>query len=439
MALFVVAVAVGPSAYSQANGWSVDDCIRYGVAHSPTMERESAQVDMGRQNYVEAIAQQLPTVEAQSSASWTFGRLSDPRTNEYVTQSRIFGNRYTISTDMTLFAGFSMVNNTRMSYVNKLVGMEHRLQVANSLAMSIATACYDVSYRKGVFELAKEQLAQSEQAMRQLVRMGELGMKSQGDVAEVRAKHATDGYNLTLCRNEYQSALIGLKRLMCYAQPDSLPLLPIARAEVAYTPQRIDELFQRAYSSQPKIREAEYRLRKSLLQVYVARGGTAPNLSIGGGYSTSFSKDLNRGGDDSYQRQLKDLANQYVEVRLRIPIFSGLKVRSNINRKKMEHRIEQATFDETTQQLYAEVAKAVMEYEGSLDAQVQADRQVDALELAYSANRQKYAEGLVTIIELHSSANSLLKAKVEALKAHLLYAYNARVVEYYGGKLFVEI
>lgn len=159
---------------------------------------------------------------------------------------------------------------------------------------------------------------------------------------------------------------------------------------------------------------------------------------MSGGYSTTYSKDLVKGGDDAYTRQLKDLASHYVEFSLRIPLFNGLKARSDVKRSQLECQMERAIYDDAMQQLYAEVTKAVAEYEGAREALTQARLQQEAQQLAYQTNERKYADGLIGIIELHSSTNSLLKAKVEALKAQVLYVLNARVVAYFGGTLFVE-
>lgn len=423
---------------AQEGVWSLERCVDYGVTHSPIMQREAAQVGIYRQDLKEAVSRHLPSLSASTSAGWTFGRLPDPRTNEYINESRIFSNSMGISADMVLFSGFSLVNGSRMANVNRLVGMEHRLQVANNHGLTIATAYYDALFRNGMEQLAREQLAQSERMEQQLVRMAELGMKSRADVAEAKAKCASDRYSLTLSHNEHQLALVALKQAMSFPQSVSL-VLPLRKVDsLAFAPLAVEDLFQRAYSSQPRVKEAEYKLRKSLLKVYVAKGQSLPTLSVSGGYSTSYSKDLMKGFDDAYTRQLKDLASHYVEFSLRIPLFNGLRNRSNVKRSQLECQIEKANYDEAMQQLYAEVAKAVAAYDGAREAFVQAQLQQEAQQLAYQTNERKYADGLIGIIELHSSANSLLKAKVETLKAQVLYALNARVVAYFGGNLFVE-
>jgi outer membrane protein len=231
--------------------------------------------------------------------------------------------------------------------------------------------------------------------------------------------------------------MVNLKQAMSYPQTDTLTLPQNLTSNIAgeVTPQL---LFEKAATTQPRVKEAEYKLRKSLLRVYVAKGMQLPTLTASGGYATSYSKNLIKGGDDAYTRQLKDLASHYVELNLRIPLFTGLKHRSDIRRSQLENLIEKANYEETMQQLYAEVSKAVAEYEGATEAVTQALRQQEAQDVAYQTNQRKYTDGLIGIIELHSSANNLLKAKVETLKAQALYAFSARIISYFEGNLFVD-
>lgn len=438
IAVLAALLSMGASkGMAQADTWSLDQCVEYGIKHSPITAREAAQVGIYQQNLKESIAQQLPSVSANASAGWTIGRLPDPKTNEYINESRIFGNRMSIGAEMTIFSGFSLTNSSRMAYVNQLAGLEHQLQAANSHGVTIATAYYNTLFKQGLMALASEQLSQSEQQLKQLTRMSELGMKSKSDVAEIRAKHASDCYNLTQATNDYLLAMVNLKQAMSYPQTDTLTLPQNLTSNIAgeVTPQL---LFEKAATTQPRVKEAEYKLRKSLLRVYVAKGMLLPTLTASGGYATSYSKNLIKGGDDAYTRQLKDLASHYVEFNLRIPLFTGLKHRSDIRRSQLENLIEKTNYEETMQQLYAEVSKAVAEYEGAAEAVKQALRQQEAQDIAYQTNLRKYTDGLIGIIELHSSANNLLKAKVETLKAQALHAFSARIISYFEGNLFVD-
>lgn len=54
-------------------------------------------------------------------------------------------------------------------------------------------------------------------------------------------------------------------------------------------------------------------------------------------------------------------------------------------------------------------------------------------ELSYEANKKKYEQGLVTIIDLNTSDNNLRQAKHDVLKAKLTYGIKKRMIDFYQG------
>ena len=53
--------------------------------------------------------------------------------------------------------------------------------------------------------------------------------------------------------------------------------------------------------------------------------------------------------------------------------------------------------------------------------------------LAYQAGRKKYEQGLITIIEVNTTANNYLQAKYDLLKARLNYVLQKKMVDFYKG------
>ena len=69
---------------------------------------------------------------------------------------------------------------------------------------------------------------------------------------------------------------------------------------------------------------------------------------------------------------------------------------------------------------------------------ISADKKVNALVLSHEANSRKYEEGLMTVIELQTSSNSLLEARAERLNQGLQYLLKERVVMYYKGITYLD-
>ena len=74
---------------------------------------------------------------------------------------------------------------------------------------------------------------------------------------------------------------------------------------------------------------------------------------------------------------------------------------------------------------------------GLADEFYQAKKQTDAMIVAHNVNQRKFTEGLISAIELHTSSNRLLQAKVDELNARLKYELKHRLVHYYKGTPFI--
>ena len=65
-------------------------------------------------------------------------------------------------------------------------------------------------------------------------------------------------------------------------------------------------------------------------------------------------------------------------------------------------------------------------------------KKLAASQLAYDGIAAKFAEGLVTAIDLQSASTTLLQAKSDCLRSRLQYMIEKRMVDYYSGVPFVQ-
>ena len=157
-------------------------------------------------------------------------------------------------------------------------------------------------------------------------------------------------------------------------------------------------------------------------------------MSVGGGYSTSFFKNMSSDTVyPSFKDQFKDNRSYYFSASLSIPIFSGLYRRTAVHRARNNMRIAEQENIETARTLRNEIAQTLQQVQGYGKQYVQAGKKVNAAQLAYRATEHKFEQGLVDPIELQTSANLLLQAKSERLNARLQYIIQSRMADYYNG------
>lgn len=422
---------------AQPKQWPLQECMQYAADNSPKVNKQKAQNSITQQDYLNALGKFIPSLNANTNAYFSFGRGVDSETNAY-TDISYFSNSYSIYSGLTIFDGFSSIYKLKMQKVNKLAGKQQLDQQKEMVAYETMEAFFNVLYYKKMAQLAQEQADQSSNNMKQAKRMQELGMKAKPDVAEMAAKEAADMYNLTKQKNLLTIGIILLKEKMNFPVDEDLDITDAQPDElIVKTPENVSDIYEAARTTNPKALSAESALKAQELNYRSAIGNFSPVIGMEAGISTGFVKYMDGSDYVSFSEQIKNKRGSYVGLTLTIPIFNAFSKSSAFNRSKANVVIAKNEREETLRSLYSEIEQAVADMNGQADAYTQAVKQREAMETAHEANERKYSEGLISPLELHTSANRVTEAKAEELNAELQYRLKARLVRYYKGESFI--
>lgn len=435
--IFTIALFIGLITNAQEKKWTLDECMRYAIENSPKKNKQDAQNSIYHQNFLEAVGKLIPSLSANTNASFNFGRGLDSETNTY-TDINSFSNNYSLYSSLVLFDGFSNINKMKMQKVNKLMGKQQLQQTKDAIAYETMEAFINVAYSMDMVKLAEQQLEESTANVKQVKRMEELGMKGAADVAELVAKEATDNYNLTRQKNLLVIGIILLKVKMNFPIEDDIEISNTVSDElITKTEETALSIFENAKSVNPKAIAAESAFQAQQLAYKAAKGSFSPTLSMEAGISTNFSRYMDGSEYSSFKDQMRDKRGHYIGFSLSIPIFSGFSRSAQVKRSKAQTVIARNERDETLRTLYSEVEQAIADMNGLADEFYQAKKQTDAMTVAHNVNQRKFTEGLISAIELYTSSNRLLQAKVDELNARLKYELKHRLVDYYKGTPFI--
>ncbi|WP_352422045.1 TolC family protein [Proteiniphilum sp.] len=434
--LFLVVASTWVQA--QERQWTLDDCIRYAVENSPKINKQNAQNAIYQQDYMSAIGRLLPSLSVNTNAYFNFGRGIDYDTNTYI-DINSFSNAYSLYSSLTLFDGLSNIYRVRMQKASKLAGKQQLEQEREMVAYDTMESFFNVLYYKRMVQLAEEQAEESANNMKQAKRMEELGMKAKPDVAEMAAKEAADIYNLTRQKNLLTIGIILLKERMNFPIEDELDITDEqSDVLIVKSGETVSAIYETARVINPRALSAESALKVQQMNKRVAMGGFSPVISMEAGISSGFARYLNGSDYEPFWDQLKNKRGSYVGFTLSVPLFTGFSKTTNYKRSKAQVIIAESEFQETLRTLYSEIEQSVADMNGQADAYRQAVKQREAMETAHEANQRKYEEGLISPLELHTSANRVVEAKAEEMNAELQYRLKARLVRYYNGESFVE-
>lgn len=432
--LIIIVIFCTCQLYAQNKTWTLHDCILYAVEHSPRIKNENSRNNIYHQDYLEAIGKLLPHISANTSAGFNFGRGVDEETNTYINVNS-FSNNYNLSVSMTLFDGLANYRRVKIGKMNKVKGKKELEDAKDMLAYETMETFYNVLYNQDVVKIAEEQLSQSSQNLKQIKKMEEVGLKGLPDVAEADAKFAEDTYNLTKQNNLLTISIIQLKEKMNFPIEEELEVAEddYSSLIVKVTDTPLD-IYHKSVEINPKAQIAKSDLYIENQNYKASKGSLLPTLSVGGGVSTNFFRNIDGSDYASFSSQFKNKRGEYLAFTLSVPLFDGFSRTASVKRAKAQLYIAQNERDDVFRKLYSDIEQAVADANGQVDEYYQAVKQREAAEVAYEVNQRKYEEGLLDPILLYTSANRLQKTKTEEYRSKYLYNLKYKLVNYYKGE-----
>lgn len=423
---------------ASAQVMTMDECMQYAVEHSVSVGKQENVLDNAKMNYRQSVASLFPSVSAGVSASTNFGRSIDPETNSYTTVST-FGNSYSLSASMPLFAGLRYVNSIRAAKVARERGYSD-LQIArDKVAMEVMRAYSDVVYYKGAVKIAEEHLSASRKTLRQAQKLHELGRKSAAEVAEVASQEANYDYLLAEQQNNLTMAWIALREVMNLPQDAPLEVAEEDGIIIGCDDIPVQRIVENALAGNAQVVSSELAVKESKLHYACAKGAWFPTISLSAGINTNYYTNFdNKQAYPSFSSQFKNNSGEYVGVSMSIPIFSNLSRSASVRSSRNALRNAELELSAMRSSVESEVVQACSRMEGYGKLYNQAVKKVEASQLAYDGIVAKFENGLVTAIELQSAATTLLQAQSDRLRSQLQYMIEKRMVDYYSGIPFVH-
>jgi outer membrane protein len=201
---------------------SLKDCMQYAIENSAKMKIQQMDVDDARVARRDAILNTFtPNVSAGTYAYSNFGRSVDPETNTYVSTTS-FNNGYQVGAGITLFNGFSAVNNMKISKTALKMGINQEELTRDEICLATMEAYYNVVYFQQLSDILESQVQTAQDALTLARKQEELGQKGYSDVIEMEAELADCEYQLINAKNQQADALLILKDLMFWPMDEEL-------------------------------------------------------------------------------------------------------------------------------------------------------------------------------------------------------------------------
>lgn len=424
---------------SASEPWSVERCMQYAADHSHTVRQQQFALEDSRAAKTQAIGAFLPSVYGSVDGQINFGRAIDPSTNTYTDVSTLY-NGYGLQASLVVFDGLQRYNNLRLAKANVAMGRSGVRAEKDDVALKVYKAYMDLVYCEGAVSQTAKKRDESRELLRQTEVMAEVGQKSDADVAQMRATLAADEYELAHMQSLTTKAMLALKQLMGFPVDSALAVIQPSFDDEILTAEDASQISAFAATDNPRILKAQQNVEAARYSLRAARGALLPTISLSGGVSTSFFRNMDKGGHASFSSQFRNNAGEYVGLSLSIPLFDRLATYSTIRRRKTALVQAQENLAYEQSELRRIIVEAASDVANSTKEVEKMQEQVEADSIASRLTTRKYEEGLASSIDVKTAAVTLLQSRVRLLQSQLTMAYNKKLLAYYKGeKLWTDL
>jgi outer membrane protein len=467
----LVAILLVFSAIAQdtANKWTLRKCVDYAVRNNISIRQAGTQTQLSQIDVHQNEMTKLPTLGASLSGGYNFGLSNNPATGT-LESNNFFAAQAGVQTNYTIFNWNVRKNSIEASKL-ALKAAEAGIEKAqNDISLSVANSFLQAMLNNETVRIAEIQMNQSLAQLTNTNVLVRAGSVPELNSLQLQAQVANDSATLIQARSNYRQALIQLKALLNLPQDTTfeivippvelIPVQSLADLNPGY-------VYNMAITNQPLQRANEFRLQQSKKQVFIARGSMYPSIGAQGSLSTAFTAykypitapDFSVKPDTNklvyinspsnpliitrtkqvgtfripLGEQLKNNFGQFFGIGINFNIFNQHQARSQWERAKIIVRQNELQQQQDNLNLQSDIynayelaVTALQRYNASL-------RQVETTEKAMDFANKRYTLGLLNVLDLITTQNNLLRARVEMVRNRYDYVFKMKVLEFYKG------
>lgn len=433
--------------YPQTRKWTLEECVQYAIDHNITIRQQEISTQYNKNQLRQTRIGQLPSLNGNTNYSYQRGRALDQSTYSFTQKVNYVG--LNLNSSLTLFNGLQTRNTLKQQKYILEASLQDLQKAKNDISLNVALAYLQILLDKELLEVAENQLEVTQQQIERTKELVEAGSLARGSLYEIEAQAASEEVQLINARNALDIAYLDMTQLLELDSTEGFEIIvpEINIPDSGYVIPPVNLVYSDAMNLMPQVKSAELGLKRSEMDLLIAKGARMPRLSLSGSFNTYFSDNLKKVlgvdpvtgiiyGNYPFGEQFKDNQTWGITLGLMIPIFNGWQVKTGVDNARLNLDNAKYQYDFTSKQLYKEIQQAYADAGGALKRYLASQRTVASAFESFRYNEEKFNVGLINTVDYNASKNQLTQAQSDMLSAKYEFFFKVNVLEFYRGKPF---
>jgi outer membrane protein len=411
--------------------WSLRDCIGYALEHNISLQQQGLQVQQQELQLSTSKGSRLPSVSANASENFSFGR--------GLTADNTYSNTNTTSTGFSLgasvpvYQGSRISNSIRQDELNLKAVTADFERAKENVSMAVAQAYVQILYNMELLDVARNQVAIDSLQVERLTGMLENGKASPAQVAQQRAALGQSRLTATEALNSLKLAVLDLTQLLELPSPEGFTIIrPVTDLEGTILPDP-ERIYEVALLEKPAVKAEEFRLDASEYAIKIAKGGYLPTISASGGLGSNYYT-MSSAPSMSFADQMKNNFSQYLGLTLSVPIFNGFQTRNQVRAAELSRKNQMLQLENTRKTLYKEIQQAYYNAVAAREKLLSSKEAEASAKESYDLVTAKYENGKANITEFNEARDAFLRSESDLSRARYEFLYATKLLDFYQGR-----
>ncbi len=397
------------------------------------VERSELDIRNQRANY-------LPSLNLNTQSGITAGQQFDASSFEFGNFVNTTGSG-SINTGIDLFTGFQRINNLRSARAGHEIASSEYERTKEQVIFNTAQAYLEVLLEKELLEITRENLETSRRQLEQVEAQVEVGTVPSVDMYDQRAEVANTELELIRRENALEMAktqFIGYLQIDPFVDYE-LVAPEIEDADLIPQDYELRQLVEEAMANRRDVVAARKEIEQSNYDISAAEGGRYPTISLSGQLSTNYSErrqDPITEETIPFTEQFFDLnVSRNAGISVSIPLFNRFQTSNEIEHARISRRDAQLNLEDLQFDVIQEIRQAYNDYRGYSKELEATETALQAAEMAFETQRERYEVGSATLLELTEAQNRFVEAQSNRITAQYQFIFQEKILDYYLGRI----
>ncbi|MBC7650384.1 MAG: TolC family protein, partial [Deinococcales bacterium] len=419
--------------------WDLRKCVEYAMKNNISVKQADVQARITALQFKQAQLYQYPTAFLSTNFGPQFGRSIDPSTNIY-TNTELLSQNYNFQGGVQIFNWGRIKNNIAAQEFNAKAALVDVEKASNDVAINVATYYLQVLAAKEQINIVAVQITQTQTQLDVTRKKVDAGALPELNAVELEARLATDSSNLITAQSTFQQNILQLKGLLNLdaALPFNVETPAVDKIVLENLADlQPENVFQLALANQPTQKSNTYKIKGAEKTILATKSTLYPTFSANYSLGTIYNNkavNFTNGSKIQYFDQVGQNFRQSVGLGISVPIFNSGTNRINYEQSKLNLLSLKVVEEQANQKLKQDIYTSYTNVINAIQKFNAGKRQVESNQKAYDFASKRYEVGLLSTLDLITTQNNLLTAKLQQISNQYDYIFKMKLLEFYKGQ-----